>query len=99
MCVCVCVCVCVCIVLFFVCFKLKTILNFQTKTDTSEKTTKQLWLESSEAINREDILQLKNEVQVLQKQNQVNDLAFYEHFHGLIEYEGNLDVCNRHRQC
>ncbi|EDL28142.1 mCG142164 [Mus musculus] len=65
--------------------------GMETKTDTSEKTTKQLWLESSEAINREDILQLKNEVQVLQKQNQVNDLAFYEHFHGLIEYEGNLD--------
>ncbi|XP_006500536.1 centrosomal protein of 152 kDa isoform X7 [Mus musculus] len=66
--------------------------GMETKTDTSEKTTKQLWLESSEAINREDILQLKNEVQVLQKQNQE-----------LKEAEEKLrstnqDLCNQMRQ-
>uniref|UniRef100_A0A8C6GI55 Centrosomal protein 152 n=1 Tax=Mus spicilegus TaxID=10103 RepID=A0A8C6GI55_MUSSI len=66
--------------------------GMETKTDTSEKTTNQLWLESSEAINREDILQLKNEVQVLQQQNQE-----------LKEAEEKLrstnqDLCNQMRQ-
>lgn len=81
---------------FFVCLKLKTILNFQTKTETSGKTTNQLWLDSPEAVNREDILRLKNEVEVLQQQNQVNALAFSENFHDLIEYKGNSG--SRHRQ-
>ncbi|XP_037061086.1 centrosomal protein of 152 kDa isoform X3 [Peromyscus leucopus] len=64
----------------------------ETKTDTSEKTTDQLWLDSSEAIVREDILRLKNEVQVLQQQNQE-----------LKEAEEKLrstnqDLCNQMRQ-
>ncbi|XP_052039433.1 centrosomal protein of 152 kDa isoform X4 [Apodemus sylvaticus] len=65
--------------------------GMETKTDTSEKTN-QLWVDSSEAINREDILQLKNEVQVLQQQNQE-----------LKEAEEKLrstnqDLCNQMRQ-
>lgn len=66
--------------------------GMETKIDTSEKTTNQLWLDSSEAINREDILRLKNEVQVLQQQNQE-----------LKEAEEKLrstnqDLCNQMRQ-
>ncbi|XP_036042488.1 centrosomal protein of 152 kDa [Onychomys torridus] len=66
--------------------------GMETKTDTSEKTTDQLWLDSSEAIVREDILRLKNEVQVLQQQNQE-----------LKEAEEKLrstnqDLCNQMRQ-
>ncbi|XP_076785790.1 centrosomal protein of 152 kDa isoform X4 [Arvicanthis niloticus] len=66
--------------------------GMEIKTDTSEKSTNQLWLDSSEAINREDILQLKNEVQVLQQQNQE-----------LKETEeklrsANQDLCNQMRQ-
>ncbi|XP_029330357.1 centrosomal protein of 152 kDa isoform X2 [Mus caroli] len=66
--------------------------GMETKTDTSEKTTNELWLESSEAINREEILRLKNEVQVLQQQNQE-----------LKEAEEKLrstnqDLCNQMRQ-
>ncbi|XP_029392727.1 centrosomal protein of 152 kDa isoform X2 [Mus pahari] len=66
--------------------------DMETKPDTSEKTTNQLWLDSSEAINREDILRLKNEVQVLQQQNQE-----------LKEAEEKLrstnqDLCNQMRQ-
>ncbi|GAB1286830.1 Centrosomal protein of 152 kDa [Apodemus speciosus] len=75
-------------------FSLTQILRMQqnTKTDTSEKTTTQLWLDSSEAVNREDILRLKNEVQVLQQQNQE-----------LKEAEEKLrstnqDLCNQMRQ-
>ncbi|XP_059117286.1 centrosomal protein of 152 kDa isoform X4 [Peromyscus eremicus] len=66
--------------------------GMETKTDTSEKTADQLWLDSSEAIVREDILRLKNEVQVLQQQNQE-----------LKEAEEKLrstnqDLCNQMRQ-
>ncbi|CAH6787950.1 Cep152 [Phodopus roborovskii] len=64
----------------------------ETKTDTSEKTTDQLWLDSPETIVREDILRLKNEVQILQQQNQE-----------LKEAEEKLrstnqDLCNQMRQ-
>ncbi|XP_040602141.1 centrosomal protein of 152 kDa isoform X3 [Mesocricetus auratus] len=63
--------------------------GMETKTDASEKTTDQLW---PEAIVREDILRLKNEVQVLQQQNQE-----------LKEAEEKLrstnqDLCNQMRQ-
>ncbi|XP_052580299.1 centrosomal protein of 152 kDa isoform X4 [Peromyscus californicus insignis] len=66
--------------------------GMETKTDTSEKTADQLWLDSSEAIVREDIVRLKNEVQVLQQQNQE-----------LKEAEEKLrstnqDLCNQMRQ-
>ncbi|XP_007644934.1 centrosomal protein of 152 kDa isoform X3 [Cricetulus griseus] len=66
--------------------------GMETKTDTSEKTTDQLWLDSSEAIVRDDILRLKNEVQGLQQQNQE-----------LKEAEEKLrrtnqDLCNQMRQ-
>lgn len=66
--------------------------GMETKTETSEKTTNQLWLDSPEAINREDILRLKNEVEVLQQQNQE-----------LKEAEEKLrstnqDLCNQMRQ-
>uniref|UniRef100_A0A2K6GUY6 Centrosomal protein 152 n=1 Tax=Propithecus coquereli TaxID=379532 RepID=A0A2K6GUY6_PROCO len=47
-------------------------IEAETKTDTSEKTTNQLWPDSStsDMIVRDDILRLKNEIQVLQQQNQ-----------------------------
>ncbi|XP_051000494.1 centrosomal protein of 152 kDa [Acomys russatus] len=64
----------------------------EAKTDTSEKTSDQLWLDSSEAAVRKDIEQLKNEVQALQQQNQE-----------LKEAEEKLrstnqDLCNQMRQ-
>lgn len=48
-------------------------LNIQTKTDTAEKPTNQLWPDSStsELIVKDEILRLENEIQVLQQQNQV----------------------------
>ncbi|XP_028640833.1 centrosomal protein of 152 kDa isoform X3 [Grammomys surdaster] len=66
--------------------------GMEIKTDTSEKSTNQLRLDSSETISREDILQLKKEVQVLQQQNQE-----------LKETEeklrsANQDLCNQMRQ-
>lgn len=66
--------------------------GMETKTETSGKTTNQLWLDSPEAVNREDILRLKNEVEVLQQQNQE-----------LKEAEeklrsANQDLCNQMRQ-
>ncbi|KAL6058213.1 hypothetical protein STEG23_016284, partial [Scotinomys teguina] len=66
--------------------------GMETETDTSEKTAGQLWLDSSEAVVRGDILRLKNEVQVLQQQNQE-----------LKEAEEKLrstnqDLCNQMRQ-
>ncbi|KAF6350968.1 centrosomal protein 152 [Rhinolophus ferrumequinum] len=44
----------------------------ETRTDTSEKPTNQLWPDSStsDMTVKDDILQLKNEIQVLQQQNQ-----------------------------
>ncbi|XP_008830003.1 centrosomal protein of 152 kDa isoform X3 [Nannospalax galili] len=64
----------------------------ETKTDTSEKPTNQLWLDPSDMILRDDILRLKNEVQALQQQNQE-----------LKEAEEKLrntnqDLCNQMRQ-
>uniref|UniRef100_A0A8C5XL11 Centrosomal protein 152 n=1 Tax=Microcebus murinus TaxID=30608 RepID=A0A8C5XL11_MICMU len=69
-------------------------IEAETKTDTSEKTTNQLWPDSStsDMIVRDDILRLKNEIQVLQQQNQE-----------LKETEEKLkntnqDLCNQMRQ-
>ncbi|XP_045384634.1 centrosomal protein of 152 kDa isoform X8 [Lemur catta] len=47
-------------------------IEAETKTDTSEKTNNELWPDSStsDTIVRDDILQLKNEIQVLQQHNQ-----------------------------
>uniref|UniRef100_A0A8C9ABT0 Centrosomal protein 152 n=1 Tax=Prolemur simus TaxID=1328070 RepID=A0A8C9ABT0_PROSS len=47
-------------------------IEAETKTDTSEKTNNELWPDSStsDMIVRDDILQLKNEIQVLQQHNQ-----------------------------
>ncbi|XP_025151333.2 centrosomal protein of 152 kDa isoform X11 [Bubalus bubalis] len=64
----------------------------ETKTDTSEKPTNQIWPDSSDMIVKDDILQLKNEIQVLQQQNQE-----------LKETEEKLrntnqDLCNQMRQ-
>ncbi|XP_057580512.1 centrosomal protein of 152 kDa isoform X3 [Hippopotamus amphibius kiboko] len=64
----------------------------ETKTDTSEKPTNQIWPDSSDMIVKDDILRLKNEIQVLQQQNQE-----------LKETEGKLrntnqDLCNQMRQ-
>ncbi|XP_074183871.1 centrosomal protein of 152 kDa isoform X2 [Rhinolophus sinicus] len=44
----------------------------ETRTDTTEKPTNQLWPDSStsDVTVKDDILQLKNEIQVLQQQNQ-----------------------------
>nr|XP_031308953.1 centrosomal protein of 152 kDa isoform X1 [Camelus dromedarius] len=66
--------------------------SIETKTDTSEKPTNELWPDSSDVITRDDILQLKNEIQVLQQQNQQ-----------LKETEEKLrntnqDLCNQMRQ-
>uniref|UniRef100_A0A2K5DEG8 Centrosomal protein 152 n=1 Tax=Aotus nancymaae TaxID=37293 RepID=A0A2K5DEG8_AOTNA len=68
-------------------------IEVETKTDTSEKPTNQLWPESSTPNTvRDDILLLKNEIQVLQQQNQE-----------LKETEDKLrntnqDLCNQMRQ-
>ncbi|XP_002807236.3 centrosomal protein of 152 kDa isoform X12 [Callithrix jacchus] len=68
-------------------------IEVETKTDTSEKQTNQLWPESSTPNTvRDDILLLKNEIQVLQQQNQE-----------LKETEEKLrttnqDLCNQMRQ-
>ncbi|XP_040824593.1 centrosomal protein of 152 kDa isoform X1 [Ochotona curzoniae] len=66
----------------------------EPNTDTPEKTTTQLWRDPStcDKIIRDDILQLKNEIQVLQQQNQE-----------LKEAEDKLrttnqDLCNQMRQ-
>ncbi|KAM4829638.1 centrosomal protein of 152 kDa isoform 3-T4 [Thomomys bottae] len=67
----------------------------ESKTDTAEKPANQLELDdvsSSDGIVKDDILQLKNEVQALQQQNQE-----------LKEAEGNLKatnqaLCNQMRQ-
>ncbi|XP_055476446.1 centrosomal protein of 152 kDa isoform X1 [Psammomys obesus] len=66
--------------------------GMETKTDTSDKTPNQLWLDSSEAIVREDILRLKNEVQVLRQQNQ----EFREAEEKLKS--ANQDLCSQMRQ-
>nr|XP_045013317.1 centrosomal protein of 152 kDa isoform X2 [Jaculus jaculus] len=64
----------------------------QTKTDTSEKPADEIWCASSDGAVRDDILQLKNEIQVLQQQNKE-----------LKEVEERLrntnqDLCNQMRQ-
>uniref|UniRef100_A0A8C6FKT6 Centrosomal protein 152 n=1 Tax=Moschus moschiferus TaxID=68415 RepID=A0A8C6FKT6_MOSMO len=66
--------------------------SIETKTDTSEKPTNQIWLDSSDMIVKDDILRLKSEIQVLQQQNQE-----------LKETEEKLrntnqDLCNQMRQ-
>ncbi|XP_029095450.1 centrosomal protein of 152 kDa isoform X4 [Monodon monoceros] len=66
--------------------------SIETKTDTSEKPTNQVWPDSSNMIVKDDILRLKSEIQVLQQQNQE-----------LKETEENLrntnqDLCNQMRQ-
>ncbi|XP_026952442.1 centrosomal protein of 152 kDa isoform X3 [Sagmatias obliquidens] len=66
--------------------------SIETKTDTSEKPTNQVWPDSSDMIVKDDILRLKSEIQVLQQQNQE-----------LKETEENLrnmnqDLCNQMRQ-
>ncbi|XP_060274034.1 centrosomal protein of 152 kDa isoform X15 [Ovis aries] len=66
--------------------------SIETKTDTSEKPTNQIWPDSSDMIVKDDILRLKNEIQVLQQQNQE-----------LKESEEKLrntnqDLCNQMRQ-
>ncbi|XP_062947842.1 centrosomal protein of 152 kDa isoform X2 [Cynocephalus volans] len=68
-------------------------IEIEIKTDTSEKTANQLWpVSSSDVIAKDDILQLKNEIQVLQQQNKE-----------LKETEEKLrntnqDLCNQMRQ-
>ncbi|KAL0601044.1 Centrosomal protein of 152 kDa [Plecturocebus cupreus] len=68
-------------------------IEVETKTDTSEKPTNQLWSKSSTPDTvRDDILLLENEIQVLQQQNQE-----------LKETEEKLrntnqDLCNQMRQ-
>ncbi|XP_065728090.1 centrosomal protein of 152 kDa isoform X1 [Phocoena phocoena] len=67
-------------------------IEVETKTDTSEKPTNQVWPDSSDMIVKDDILRLKSEIQVLQQQNQE-----------LKETEENLrhtnqDLCNQMRQ-
>ncbi|XP_036129842.1 centrosomal protein of 152 kDa isoform X5 [Molossus molossus] len=66
----------------------------ETKTDTSEKPTNQLWPDSSasEMIAKDEILRLKNEIQVLQEQNQ----ALKETEEKLRST--NQDLCNQMRQ-
>ncbi|ELV10637.1 Centrosomal protein of 152 kDa [Tupaia chinensis] len=65
----------------------------QTKADASENPTNQLWADSSsDMIARDDTLRLKNEIEILQQQNQE-----------LKETEENLrnanqDLCNQMRQ-
>ncbi|KAL1785749.1 centrosomal protein of 152 kDa isoform X1 [Sigmodon hispidus] len=66
--------------------------GLETKTDTSEKTTDNLWPDSSEAIVREDVLRLENEVQVLQQQNQDLKEAAEQ------LRSTNQDLCNQMRQ-
>ncbi|XP_061013081.1 centrosomal protein of 152 kDa isoform X9 [Dama dama] len=66
--------------------------SIETKTDTSEKPTNQIWPDSSDMIVKDELLQLKNEIQVLQQQNQE-----------LKETEEKLrntnqDLCNQMRQ-
>ncbi|XP_057400581.1 centrosomal protein of 152 kDa isoform X4 [Balaenoptera acutorostrata] len=66
--------------------------SIETKTDTSEKPTNQVWPDSSDMIVKDDILRLKSEIQVLQQQNQE-----------LKETEEKLrntnqDLCNQMRQ-
>ncbi|XP_042639616.1 centrosomal protein of 152 kDa [Orycteropus afer afer] len=68
--------------------------SIETKTGGSEKPTNQLWPSSStsDMMVRDDILRLKNEIQVLQQENQE-----------LKETEGKLrninqDLCNQMRQ-
>ncbi|XP_029808372.1 centrosomal protein of 152 kDa [Suricata suricatta] len=69
-------------------------IEVETKVETAEKPTDQLWLGSStsDTIVKDDILQLKNEIHVLQQQNQE-----------LKETEEKLrntnqDLCNQMRQ-
>ncbi|XP_061038142.1 centrosomal protein of 152 kDa [Eubalaena glacialis] len=67
-------------------------IEVETKTDTSEKPTNQVWPDSSGMIVKDDILRLKSEIQVLQQQNQE-----------LKETEEKLrntnqDLCNQMRQ-
>lgn len=78
------------------------LFNIQPNTDTPEKTTTQLWRDPStcDKIIRDDILQLKNEIQVLQQQNQV--IIFFLHFVGLyrfIKYKGYRGFSVILRQC
>nr|XP_040130926.1 centrosomal protein of 152 kDa isoform X2 [Ictidomys tridecemlineatus] len=69
-------------------------IEIETKTDTSEKPTNQLWLDSStsDMTIRDDVLQLKQEIQVLQQQNQ--ELKEAEE----ILKNTNQDLCNQMRQ-
>ncbi|XP_058440767.1 centrosomal protein of 152 kDa isoform X3 [Marmota monax] len=69
-------------------------IEIETKTDTSEKPTNQLWPDSStsDMTIRDDVLQLKNEIQVLQQQNQ--ELKEAEE----ILKNTNQDLCNQMRQ-
>ncbi|XP_059952777.1 centrosomal protein of 152 kDa isoform X2 [Mesoplodon densirostris] len=66
--------------------------SIETKTDTSEKPTNQVWPDSSDMTVKDDILRLKSEIQVLQQRNQE-----------LKETEEKLrntnqDLCNQMRQ-
>ncbi|XP_044620863.2 centrosomal protein of 152 kDa isoform X2 [Equus asinus] len=69
-------------------------IEVETKTDTSEKPTNQLWPDSStsDMIVKDDILRLKNEIQVLQQQNQ----ELKENEEKLRN--ANQDLCNQMRQ-
>ncbi|CAK6432256.1 unnamed protein product [Pipistrellus nathusii] len=66
----------------------------ETKTDTAEKPTDQLWPDSStsELIVKDDIMRLENEIQVLQQQNQ----ALKETEEKLRNT--NQELCNQMRQ-
>ncbi|XP_054944218.1 centrosomal protein of 152 kDa isoform X3 [Physeter macrocephalus] len=66
--------------------------SIETKTDTSEKPTNQVWPDSSDMIVKDDILRLKSEIQVLQQQNQ--DLKETEE----KLRNTNQDLCNQMRQ-
>ncbi|XP_058397509.1 centrosomal protein of 152 kDa isoform X1 [Diceros bicornis minor] len=74
--------------------KNKESIEVETKTDTAEKPTNQLWPDSStsDMIVKDDILQLKNEIQVLQQQNQ----KLKENEEKLRNT--NQDLCNQMRQ-
>ncbi|XP_039073983.1 centrosomal protein of 152 kDa isoform X1 [Hyaena hyaena] len=69
-------------------------IKVETKTETAEKPTDQLWPGSStsDMIAKDDILQLKNDIHVLQQQNQ--------ELKGTEEKlrNTNQDLCNQMRQ-
>ncbi|XP_043411408.1 centrosomal protein of 152 kDa isoform X6 [Prionailurus bengalensis] len=69
-------------------------IKVESKTDTTEKPTDQLWPGSStsDTIVKDDILRLKNEIHVLQQQNQ--ELKETEE----KLRDTNQDLCNQMRQ-